>query len=75
MKHDLNRRKFLKSAIAGGLGVGISTQVHGFNILSAYPVQDKHRIAVTILMPVVPVTGVRAAQRQRNNPRKCKVKN
>ncbi|MEO5600590.1 MAG: Gfo/Idh/MocA family oxidoreductase [Cyclobacteriaceae bacterium] len=46
MKNDLNRRKFLKSAIAGGLGAGISTQVHGFNILSAYPVQDKHRIAV-----------------------------
>jgi predicted dehydrogenase len=46
MKHDFDRRTFIKSAVIGGLGAGLSTQVKGFNILSTYPVQDKFRIAV-----------------------------
>ena len=46
MKPDLKRRKFMKSVLAGSIGAGLSSQVHGFNILSAYPVKDKLSIAV-----------------------------
>lgn len=46
MKNELNRRKFLKSAIASGAGIGITTSVQGFNILSTYPVKDKYNVAI-----------------------------
>ncbi len=46
MKQDLNRRTFIKSTMAAGLGAGISTQVQGFNILPSYPVKDKFKIAI-----------------------------
>jgi predicted dehydrogenase len=46
MKYDLNRRKFIKSAVVGGLGVGLGSQVRAFNILPRYPLKDKFKIAI-----------------------------
>ena len=46
MKKDINRRKFLKSAIAGGAGIGLTTSVQRFNILTTYPVKDKYNVAI-----------------------------
>ena len=45
MKH-WNRRKFIQSAIAGGLGVGLSENLQAFNILKTYPVKDKYKVAI-----------------------------
>ena len=36
----------MKSALVGSIGAGLSAQVHGFNILPAYPVKDKYSIAI-----------------------------
>lgn len=46
MKDHWNRRKFIQTAIAGSLGVGLSENVHAFNILKSYPVKDKYRVAI-----------------------------
>jgi hypothetical protein len=46
MKNDLNRRRFLKSAIASSAGIGLATSAEGFNILPSYPVKDKYNIAI-----------------------------
>lgn len=46
MKEHWNRRKFIQSAIAGGLGVGLSENLHAFNILKTYPVKDKYKVAI-----------------------------
>ena len=46
MKNDLNRRRFLKSAIASSAGIGLATSAEGFNILSSYPVKDKYNVAI-----------------------------
>jgi predicted dehydrogenase len=44
MKHG--RRKFIKSAVAGSLGLSLAEHVGAFNILQTYPVKDKYRVAV-----------------------------
>ncbi len=45
MKNKIDRRSFVKTAAAGGLGlVGVSGQP--FSILSSYPVKDRVRVAV-----------------------------
>ena len=46
MEKNLNRRKFIKTAMVGSVAAGLSTQVHGFSILPSWPVKDKFRIAV-----------------------------
>lgn len=45
MKSNHNRRKFIKKAIIGSVGTGMILQP-GFNILSAYPLKDKSRVAI-----------------------------
>lgn len=42
----MRRRKFIQSAIAGSIGVGLSENLHAFNILKTYPVKDKYNIAI-----------------------------
>jgi predicted dehydrogenase len=44
MKHD--RRKFIKSAVAGTVGLSLAQNLEAFNILKSYPVKDKYMIAV-----------------------------
>jgi predicted dehydrogenase len=46
MKKPVNRRKFIKTAATGSLGLGLISSAHSFNILSQYPVQDKVRVAI-----------------------------
>ena len=46
MKDHWNRRKFIKSALAGGIGVAIAPELRAFNILKQYPVKDKYQIAI-----------------------------
>ena len=46
MKKGLNRRKFMKSVLAGSLGAGLSSPGHAFTILPSYPVKDKYNIAI-----------------------------
>lgn len=46
MKDHWNRRKFIKSSIAGSLGIGLAQELSAFNILKKYPVKDKYRIAI-----------------------------
>ena len=46
MKKDINRRSFIKTVATGSLGLGVVTSVSPFNILSAYPVKDKYRVAI-----------------------------
>lgn len=46
MKHHADRRKFIKSAVAGSIGLGLTHSLQGFNILQSYPVKDKFRIAI-----------------------------
>lgn len=44
MKHG--RRKFIKSTLAGSIGLSLSAETLGFNILPTYPVKDKIKIAI-----------------------------
>jgi predicted dehydrogenase len=46
MKHNLNRRRFLKTAATGTLGLSTISSTFSFNILSQYPLKDKYRVAV-----------------------------
>jgi predicted dehydrogenase len=46
MKNNINRRSFVKTMAVGGLGLGITTSAKPFNILPAYPVRDKYKVAV-----------------------------
>jgi len=46
MKKPVNRRKLIKTAATGSLGLGLISSAHSFNILSQYPVQDKVRVAI-----------------------------
>ena len=46
MKNNINRRSFVKTVAVGGLGLGIGTSAKPFNILPAYPVRDKYKVAV-----------------------------
>ena len=46
MKDRSNRRKFIKSAVAGSIGLGLASEIHAFNILNTYPIKDKYRVAV-----------------------------
>src|SRR5882762_1371747 len=46
MKNSINRRSFVKTMAVGGLGLGITTSAKPFNILQAYPVRDKYKVAV-----------------------------
>ncbi|HEX6224245.1 MAG TPA: Gfo/Idh/MocA family oxidoreductase [Chryseolinea sp.] len=45
MKENWNRRKFIQATL-GGLGVGLTQDLHAFNITKSYPVKDKYRIAI-----------------------------
>ena len=46
MKNRSNRRKFIKSAVVGSVGIGLVQNIHAFNILSTYPVKDKYKVAI-----------------------------
>jgi predicted dehydrogenase len=46
MKNQWNRRKFIKSAVAGSVGIGLAENLHAFNILRTYPVKDKYKVAI-----------------------------
>ena len=46
MKDRSDRRKFIKSAVAGSIGLGLASEIHAFNILNTYPVKDNYRVAV-----------------------------
>jgi predicted dehydrogenase len=46
MKDNSNRRTFIKTAVAGGVGLGLAQNLTAFNILKSYPAQDKFKIAV-----------------------------
>jgi predicted dehydrogenase len=46
MKPGWNRRKFIKSAAAGSIGIGLAENIHAFNILNTYPVKDKYKVAI-----------------------------
>lgn len=46
MKDHWNRRKFIRTALAGSVGVGLSENIHAFNILKTYPVKDKYRVVI-----------------------------
>ncbi|MEN2282115.1 Gfo/Idh/MocA family oxidoreductase [Algoriphagus sp. SE2] len=46
MKNEPKRRKFIKTATTGIMGLGAMSSTFGFNILSEYPLKDKYRVAV-----------------------------
>ena len=46
MKSHINRRSFIKTVATGGLGLGAVASAGVFNILSAYPLKDKYRVAL-----------------------------
>lgn len=46
MKDKLNRRKFIKSTLAGSAGIGLAENLYAFNILETYPVKDKYKVAI-----------------------------
>lgn len=46
MKDHWNRRKFIKSAVAGGAALTLGENLHAFNILKSYPVKDKYKVAI-----------------------------
>ena len=46
MKKDINRRSFIKTLATGSLGLSAVTSASSFNILSAYPVKDKYKVAI-----------------------------
>lgn len=46
MKNQWNRRKFIKSAVAGSVGIGLAENLYAFNVLKSYPVKDKYKIAI-----------------------------
>lgn len=41
-----DRRTFMKTALAGGVGLGLAQNLAAFSILKSNPAQEKHRIAV-----------------------------
>jgi predicted dehydrogenase len=41
-----NRRTFIKTALAGGVGLGLAQNLAAFNILKSSPVKEKYKIAV-----------------------------
>lgn len=46
MNAHWERRKFIKSLAAAGMGASLAPAAHAFNITSGYPVKDKYKVAV-----------------------------